>query len=80
MTRDETIDFLHAMWQQLGTKSVSLDGIETSVGSICLNAIDIIENEEINTISPLANFEQQVNTSLFIQDELSKWRKERDEE
>lgn len=43
MDRNETIDFLHALWQQRGTEMVNLDGRDCSVGTICLNAIHELE-------------------------------------
>lgn len=43
MTRDETIDFLHALLEQKGTQEITLDGRTVSVGTICMNAIGKLE-------------------------------------
>lgn len=43
MTRDETIDFLHALWEQKGTQEITLDGRSVSVGTVCMNAIYELE-------------------------------------
>lgn len=55
MSKDETIDFLRAMLEQHGTKQVLIDGVSHSVGTVCLNAIDIIQELENTHIIQNAN-------------------------